>query len=102
MVRLVEDQQRSGPKFTKHIEKPASVCPIDEKPVRNEESAAGSPRIHRKATLASHFREKSAVEDRETQPKARLKLFRPLPQHRGWCGYDDEIDPSTQQQLAKD
>jgi hypothetical protein len=33
MVRLIEDQQRPWPKFAKRIEKPGSVCPIDQKPV---------------------------------------------------------------------
>ncbi len=61
-------------------------------PVRHE---------YRKTALASHLGEKSAIEDRETQPEARLQLIRPLPKHRGRCRYDDEIDPPTQQQLAQ-
>jgi hypothetical protein len=102
VMRLVEDQQRPGPKFTKRIEKPGSVSAIDQKPVRDEKPATGSPWIHRKTAFPPHLGEKRTIEDRETQPEASLQLIRPLPQHRGRRCYDDEIDPSPQQQLTQD
>jgi hypothetical protein len=40
--------------------------------------------------------------DCETQPETGLQPIGPLPQHRGWRCYDDEIDSSAQKQLAQD
>ena len=101
-MRLIEDKQRTGSKVTQRISETGAVSRIDQQSMRNQKTARGQPGIDREAALAAHCPDKGTVDNREAQPEPRLKLIRPLPEHRGRRGNDDKVDPTPQQQFAQD
>ena len=62
----------------------------------------GRPGIHREAPQTPHLPYPLPVDDLEREPEFRFEFVLPLDRHRRRGRDDDEIDPTPQQQLARD
>ena len=102
MVGFVQNEQGPGAELSEHIAQSGGIDLVGQQAVRDDETGARRPGIHGKAPKPPYLPYPLPVDDLERETEFRFELVLPLDRHRRRGRNDDEIDPPTQQQLARD
>ena len=81
MVCFVKDQHAAGKQRSQPLTHRISIGRVDQKVVRDKETAVGAPGIDAEPSLAAHSRHIGAIENLEDQPEALLQFSLPLFEH---------------------
>ena len=102
VVGLVQDQQSARLHLAEPLAHGVRVGRVDEKVVRHEKSAVGTPRIDPESPLLANPREIRAIEDYEYEAEALPHLGLPLLQHGRRRSHHDRPGLLAKQQLTSD
>src|SRR5438874_1931648 len=102
MVRLVENEQATGKHRPQPLAHRVGVRGVNQKVVRDQETAMGTPGVHTEATFAPHPCEVCAIENLEHKTEAVFQLALPLLKHGRRRGDHDGLSLLAKQQLTRD